>query len=42
MLISWAVTTQLICAFVLTYAKSGFTHDTAHIIRAGFLMKKLI
>ena len=31
-LISWAVTTQLICAFVFAYAKSRFSHDMAHII----------
>ena len=30
-LISYAVTAQLICAFVFTYAKIRFSHDTAHI-----------
>ena len=29
-LISHAVTLQLICAFVLTNAKSRFSHDAAH------------
>ena len=29
-LIRCAVTAQLICAFVLTYAKSRFSHDLAH------------
>ena len=32
MLISCAVTLQLICIFVLAYAKSRFSHDTALII----------
>ena len=26
----WAVTAQLICAFVFAYAKSRFSHDAAH------------
>ena len=30
-LISCVVTAQLICVFVLAYAKSQFSHDTAHI-----------
>ena len=30
-LISCAVTAQLICVFVFAYAKSRFSHDTAHI-----------
>ena len=30
-LISWAVTVQLICAFVFVYAKSVFPHDAAQI-----------
>ena len=30
-LISFAVTTKLICVFVLTYAISRFSHDEAHI-----------
>ena len=30
-LISCAVTAQLICAFVFTYAKGRFSHDTAPI-----------
>ena len=30
-LISCPVTMQLICAFVFAYAKSRFSHDTAHI-----------
>ena len=32
-LISCAVTAQLICSFVLAYAKSRLSHDTAHIMR---------
>ena len=32
-LISLAVTAKLICAFVFAYAKSRFSHDTAHIIQ---------
>ena len=31
-LISCAVTAQLICTFVFAYAKSRFSHDTAHIV----------
>ena len=31
-LISFAVTAKLICAFVFAYAKSWFSHDTAHLI----------
>ena len=30
-LISFAVTTQLICAFVLAYAKSRFSHDAVQL-----------
>ena len=30
-LISCAVTMPLICDFVFTYAKSGFSHDVAHL-----------
>ena len=30
-LISCAVTTQLICGFVFAYAKSLFSHDAAHL-----------
>ena len=30
-LISFAVTTKLICVFVFTYAKSRFSHDEAHL-----------
>ena len=29
-LISFAVTAKLICVFVFAYAKSRFSHDTAH------------
>ena len=29
--ISCAVTAQLICVFVLAYAKSRFSHDATHI-----------
>ena len=31
-LISWAVTAQLICVFVFAYAKIRFSHDAAHLI----------
>ena len=31
MLISCAVTAQLICIFVVAYAKSQFSHDAAHL-----------
>ena len=31
-LVSCVATAQLICAFDFTYAKSKFSHDTAHII----------
>ena len=41
MLISCAVTIQLICAFVFAYANGRFSHDMAHVIDAaisiGFL-----
>ena len=30
-LISFTVTTKLICVFVLAYAKSRFSHDAAHL-----------
>ena len=30
-LISCMVTTQLICTFVFTHAKSRFSHDAAHL-----------
>ena len=30
-LISCAVTSQLICAFVFAYAKIGFSHNEAHL-----------
>ena len=32
MLISCAVTPQLICDFVFAYAKIRFSHDTAHLL----------
>ena len=31
-LMSFAVTTKLICAFVFAYAKSQISHDAAHIL----------
>ena len=34
MLISCAVSAQLICAFVFVYAKSRFSHEVAHIYMA--------
>ena len=33
-LISCMFTMQLICTFVLAYAKSGFSHDAGHLIQA--------
>ena len=33
-LISCAVTAQLICVFVFAYAKSWFSHNEAHLIKA--------
>ena len=30
-LISFVVTAKLICVFVFAYAKSGFSHNKAHI-----------
>ena len=40
-LISWAVTVQVICAFVSAYAKSRFSHYAAHlIIRKGDFQSK--
>ena len=36
-LISFAVTANLICAFVFAYAKFRFSHDAAHIIMCGWL-----
>ena len=36
MLISCAVTAQLICTFVFAYAKIWFSHDVAHIINTIF------
>ena len=32
-LISCAVTAQLICVFVFAYAKCLFSHDTAHLVK---------
>ena len=29
---SFAVTVKLICAFVFAYAKTGFSHDEAHMV----------
>ena len=31
-LISFAITSKLICAFVFAYAKIQFSHDAAHLI----------
>ena len=36
-LISFVVTTKLICVFVFAYAKSWFSHDAAHIGSRLFL-----
>ena len=36
-LISFAVTAKLICVFVFAYAKSGFSHNEAHISPSGNL-----
>ena len=40
-LISCAVTAQLICTFVFTYAKRRFTHKAAQMLETGFLMIRL-
>ena len=40
-LISSAVTAQLICVFVLAYAKSRFSHDKAHILKYQKTMHNL-
>ena len=37
MLISFAVTANVICVFVFAYAKSRFSHDTAHIFSETLL-----
>ena len=44
-LISCAVTTQLICAFIFTYAKSKFSHDAADIkysLRVSKIIQRLL
>ena len=38
MLISCAVTAQLICVFLFAYAKSQFSHDEAKIVTKGIIM----
>ena len=38
-LISWTVTTQLICAFVFAYAKSRISNDAAHNVNKEMLVK---
>ena len=35
-LISFAVTTKLICVFVFAYARSRFSHDTTQILSVKF------
>ena len=40
-LISCVVTAQLICTFVFAYAKSSFSHETAHIIHVHVLNGQL-
>ena len=39
-LISCAVTAQLICAFVFTYAKFRFSHDAAHAMSSDLVKDK--
>ena len=34
-LISWGVTTMVICAFVFVNAKSRFSHDATHLVTCG-------
>ena len=41
-MISCAVTVQLICVFVFAYAKSQFSHDTAHKVSFCILIKALV
>ena len=36
-LISYAVTTQLICAFVLAYARNRFSHYEVHMINYNYM-----
>ena len=38
----WAVTVQLICAFVFAYAKSRFSHDVAHLIKSIMALTQII
>ena len=40
MLISFAVTAQLICVFIFAYAKCWFSHDAAHLCKPIFSTKK--
>ena len=42
MLISCAVTVQLICAFVFAYEKSSFSHDAAYIILRGTVLTCIV
>ena len=37
-LISCAITAQLICTFVFTYAKGRFSHDTSHKLKVLMLL----
>ena len=41
-LIIWAVTTQLICAFVFAYAKYRFSHDAVQITLEAHLVDRLL
>ena len=41
MLISCAVTAQLICVFVFAYAKSRFSHNEAHIVGNHLIVNHL-
>ena len=37
-LISFALTTKLICVFIFAYAKSRFSHEEAHMAIFGVLV----
>ena len=38
-LISWAVTAQLICVFVIAYVKNRFSHDATNICSSPGVFK---
>ena len=40
-LISFAVTAELICVFVFAYTKRRFSHDAAHMMLSSFSFQKV-